>query len=433
MFWSANAGGKRAVMGAAAATMVLCGAASAGSESGGSGFDNWLRGGGGQGKTERNFDSPFDQSLARQWEAQPPRGYPTLSPQNIQKIKDAIQTYQGIVASGGWPSIPLYEMRTGSQGQAVATLRRRLQISGDLVQSGGNPGMFDYHVEAALKRFQARHGLTPTGVIDKPTAYALNVSAQDRLEQLRTNLTRLQPMMSGLAKKFVMVNIPAAQIEAVENGEVVSRHAAVIGKVDRQTPLLKSQVHQINFNPYWTVPRSIIYKDLVPKGRTYQAEGRDVLADYHMDAYDQRGKRIDPQSIDWNSDEVFKYTYRQIPWEENSLGFVKINFPNSYSVYMHDTPLKNLFGQNFRAESSGCVRVQGVERLVAWLLEDNAGWGLRRIEDMRTSGERMDVSLKKKVAVYFVYVTAWVTADGTVNFRRDVYGRDGVDETASAY
>jgi len=279
--------------------------------------------------------------------------------------------------------------------------------------------------------FQARHGLKPTGAIDKSTLLALNVSAPARLKQLQINLGRLRTHSKSVAKKYVVVNIPAAQIEAVENDAVVSRHAAVVGKVDRRTPLLKSRIHQINFNPYWHIPQSIVRKDLVPKARMYARRGKDILGEYRIDAY-AGGKKLDPHRINWNSSAVYGYSYRQQPWVDNSMGFVKINFHNAHSVYMHDTPSKSLFNRNFRAQSSGCVRVQNVQQLVSWLLEPN-GWNIGAVANIKQSGKRKDVNLKRNVPVYFVYMTAWATKDGQVNFRRDLYGRDHVGAMASAY
>jgi murein L,D-transpeptidase YcbB/YkuD len=229
-----------------------------------------------------------------------------------------------------------------------------------------------------------------------------------------------------------MVNIPAAQVEAVESGQVAQRHAAVVGKFERQTPELSSKIMEINFNPYWYVPRSIVYKDLVPKAREFAQRGQDMLAAYHMEAFDASGAPLDSRSINWAGDAVYGYNYRQLPWQENSLGFVKINFPNKDSVYMHDTPLKSLFGRNVRFESSGCVRVHNVEALVAWILRDTPGWSMERVLAMKQTSEQADVRLAKPIPVYFVYVSAWATPDGVVNFRPDIYNHDGAAETASA-
>ena len=360
-------------------------------------------------------------------------GMPTLSGGNIAATKAAIQRYQAILAQGGWPTVPATAMKPGQRGQEIATLQRRLEISGDLV-GNSMEGEYDAAVVAAVKKFQTRHGLPATGVIDsKAMIEALNVPAVIRLAQLQASLKRLQGLAPNTAGRYVVVNIPSAQVEAVEGGEVAQRHAAVVGKPERPTPEISSKIVEINFNPYWYVPKSIIYKDLVPKGRAFAARGQDVLASYRMQAFDAAGNPIDPRQINWNGTEVYNYQFRQLPWEENSLGFVKINFPNKDSVYMHDTPLKSLFGQSVRFESSGCVRVHNVAQLVAWLLRDTAGWNYQRIMSMKQSGEQLDVKLSKPVPVYLAYITGWGTPDGQVHFGRDIYGLDGASTTASAY
>lgn len=379
-----------------------------------------------------SYDSSVTRSLAREWEAQPPKGQPTLSKSNLAPLQAAIKHYQAIVAQGGWKQLPMLRLRPGVRHGAIAVLRRRLELTRDLAPGRGYSRRYDNYLTEAVKHFQARHGLTPTGIVGKSTINALNVPAKARLQQLRINLGRLRTLSNSTSKKYVVVNIPAAQIEAVQNDEVVSRHAAVVGKVDRRTPILRSQIHQINFNPYWHIPQSIVRKDLVPKARLYARRGKDILSTYRIDAY-SGSRKLDPRKINWNSPAVYNYAYRQQPWKDNSMGFVKINFPNAHSVYMHDTPSKTLFARNFRAHSSGCVRVQNVKQLVSWLLESNQGWDLGKITQFEQTGTRKDVNLKRRVSVYFVYITAWATKDGIVNFRRDVYGRDRVGVTASAY
>jgi murein L,D-transpeptidase YcbB/YkuD len=164
-----------------------------------------------------------------------------------------------------------------------------------------------------------------------------------------------------------------------------------------------------------------------------QAAGKDVLAKFHIDAFDGNGKKIDSTKINWSSGQPMALSYSQQPGKDNPLGFLKINFHNAHSVYMHDTPSDNLFGRNFRAASSGCIRVQGIEALAAWLLADQGGWSAERIAKMKDTRERMDVKLKKPVTLHFAYITAWATEDGVVQFRRDLYNKDGVGPTASAY
>jgi L,D-transpeptidase YcbB len=362
----------------------------------------------------------------------PALGSPTLAASNVAATKAAVEKYKSIVAQGGWPVVPAVAMKPGSRGQEIVTLHRRLEISGDLVGMS-IPDEYGAAVVAAVKRFQQRHGLPATGVIDsKATVEALNVPASVRLAQLEANLKRLQSLSRSAASRHVLVNIPAAQVEAVEGGRVVQRHAAVVGKLDRPTPEISSKVSQINFNPYWHVPRSIIHKDLVPKGRQFAERGQDMLAAYRMDVFDQQGNPIDPRQIDWYGEAVYNYSFRQRPWEENSLGFVKINFPNKDAVYLHDTPLKSLFGKAIRFESSGCVRVHNVSSLVAWILRDNPGWSLDRIEQMKHTGEQADVQVAKPVAIYLAYVSAWATPDGQIHFRPDIYNHDA-GAYASAY
>jgi L,D-transpeptidase YcbB len=363
----------------------------------------------------------------------PPLGTPTLSPRNIEGTKAAIERYRIIVAQGGWPMVPAKAMRPGQRSQDVATLQRRLEVSGDLVGMSV-PGEYDAAVVQAVKKFQARHNLPTTGVIDsKAMIEALNVPAVIRLAQLQASLKRLQSLAPTTAGRYVVVNVPAAQVEAVEGGEVISRHPAVVGKPERPTPELSSKIVEINFNPYWYVPRTIIHKDLIPKGRAFAARGQDMLAAYRMQAFDAAGNPLDPRQINWNGPEVYNYNFRQLPWGENSLGFVKINFPNKDSVYLHDTPLKSLFGKQVRFESSGCVRVHNVEQLVAWILRDTPGWNYQRIVSMKQTGEQLDVKITKSVPVYLAYITAWGTPDGQVHFGRDIYGLDGASTTASAY
>ena len=375
----------------------------------------------------------YDHSFARQWEANPPKGFPTLAPENIAAMKVAIKRYGDIVERGGWPTLPDASLQPGESGRPVDLLRQRLQASGDLRSDDAGFGQgYDAAVEKAVKRFQASNGLTPTGIVDKRTIAALNVPATVRLAQLKTNLDRVQELSRTAGKKYIVVNIPAAQIEAVENDKVVSRHAGVVGKIDRQTPILKSAVHQLNFNPVWHLPPTVISKDLVPKGRDMAAKGQDVLAKYHIEAYSADGKKLDTTKINWSNLAVNNLTYRQQPGPENPLGFVKINFHNAHSVYMHDTPSQTLFGRNFRAASSGCVRISGIENLAAWLVKDQ-GWTEEKVKDMKKSGERLDVTLKKPVPLYFAYVTAWATEDGVIQFRRDIYQKDGVGAVAAAY
>jgi murein L,D-transpeptidase YcbB/YkuD len=374
-------------------------------------------------------DASTDREFIKEWEAAPPKGYPTLSPANLPAVKAAIKRYGEILASGGWSEIPDVQLQSGASHPAVALLRARLLLSGDLRQEGTSTS-FDYYVEKAVKRYQASNGLAPTGIVDKRTIAALNVPAAARLKQLKTNLARLSA--ATRSKRYIVVNIPAAQIEVVEGDRVVSRHAGVVGKPDRPTPILNSAIHELNFNAVWHLPPTVIEKDLIPKGQEMANRGQSVLVKYHIDAYGSDGKKLDPNKVNWRSGLAKALTYRQQPGPDNPLGFVKINFNNSHSVYMHDTPSQSIFGRNFRAASSGCVRVHGIEQLAAWVLADQ-GWRPEQVGQMKETGERLDVRLRRPVPLYFVYITAWATEDGVVQFRRDIYLKDGIGDAAAAY
>jgi murein L,D-transpeptidase YcbB/YkuD len=221
-----------------------------------------------------------------------------------------------------------------------------------------------------------------------------------------------------------MVNIPAAQIEAVENMRVVSRHTAIVGKIDRQTPIVNSKINEVIVNPYWNAPESIVRKDIIPLMR----KNPQYLAENNIRILGPDGNEIDPVTIDWNTEDAAKFRFRQDPGTINAMASVKINFPSPDGVYMHDTPSQSLFNKLMRFDSSGCVRVQNVRDLVTWLLRDTPGWTRQHLEQAIKSGENTPVQLTTPVPVYFTYISAWSTGDGVVHFRDDIYGRDGVDE-----
>lgn len=372
-------------------------------------------------------------------------GRPTLSPANVDPLKKAIARYEAIVAAGGWPTVPRVQMGPGTSGEAVVVLRKRLEIEGDLGKGGFfGDSTFDGSMEEAVRHFQARNGLIPTGdLLDNSlakngtrTLNALNVPASSRLKQLKANLARIQSFAKTAKQRYVMVNIPAQEIEAVADGKVDLRLVGVVGKPDRPSPLLTSAINQLKFNPDWTVPPTVLKEDLVPKGRDLARKNQNVLVKYGIDAYDGSGRKLDPDKINWGSEAVMGYRYVQKAGEDNPLGFVKIDFPSPHSVYMHDTPSPRLFEKTYRAASSGCIRVQHVERLATWLLRENGGWSYNRVMSMKENGKSENVSLKKAVPLYWVYITAWATDDGTVHFRRDLYKKDaslGVDQLASSY
>ena len=348
---------------------------------------------------------------------------PILSYDTAYNLQLAIQNYEAFVAANGtWdePSRETFGLELGKSRRAVAELKRRLMINGDMTLEKRVDESFDDKLDAAVRLFQARHGLIINGKVDEPTFYALSVPADYRLNQLRLNAQRIEQWASALTDRYVVVNIPAATIEAVEASQVVQRHTAVVGKVERATPILNSKVHQVKFNPYWTVPKSIIEKDLI----RYMNEDMEYLTKFRIHIYDGKGNELQPTDIDWTTNDAVQYTFRQEPGAENSMGHCKIDFYNKYDVYMHDTPQKALFGENARFHSSGCVRCEGIDSLAAWLLRDNGDWDLPAVQSAFEANLREDVPLKVQVPIHTTYITAWANRQGTVSFRDDVYQFD---------
>ena len=347
---------------------------------------------------------------------------PFVSEAAIMGLQQAIQRYQQIVAAGGWPPIPdRVTLRQGDTSAEITAIRQRLVLEGDLPPSSGRNPKFDQEFLEGLARFQIRHGLRVTGFVDSRTLRALNVSAVERLRQLQTNLSRAQKLMSiSKAPRYVLVNVPAYTAQAIEHNQVALDSPVVVGKPQRATPAVAAKIVEVNFYPTWSVPDIVARNDLIPtirKDPNYFYEQRfNVMRDWGASP-------LDPAEVDWASPQVVSYKFRQDPGPQNALGLVRINMPNKHAVYMHDTPLKALFSQSARAFSSGCVRVERVFDLVAWLLGDQ-GWTLAKVEDQIASGKKIDVKLKKHVPVHFVYLSAFAAGNGMAQFRPDIYGQD---------
>ncbi len=371
----------------------------------------------GQAEWRQTYDAGSARSLSYRASS------PMLSPESVMATEQAIAQYRQIAAQGGWrPLAGGDRLRLGVRGPAVVALRQRLAITGDLDPSSGGSNTFDSYVEAAVRHFQNRHGLTATGAVNPGTLNALNVPVDMRIRQLEINIVRLRSHSGNLGQRFVVANIPAALVETVENGVVATRHAAGVGKVDRQSPILSTKIPEVNFNPTWTVPASIIRKDLIPKMR----QDPGYLTENKIRIIGPAGE-IEPARVNWMSDEATKYTFRQDPGGEfNSLGFVRINIPSPHGVYMHDTPAKGIFGDDYRFVSSGCMRVQNVRDYITWLLKETPGWDRTKIDEVLRTGERINARLVNPVPVYWVYITAWATPDGEIQFRDDIYAKDGM-------
>ena len=353
---------------------------------------------------------------------------PTLGPGTFLATVNAAERYRAVAEAGGWPSVPngVTLLKPGARGAAIATLRQRLAVSDDLPAEAAAGDLFDEALSGAVRRFQFRHGLEETGLVGPRTLVHLNVPAATRLLQLKASAARLMGSKFPFGERYLVVNIPSQAVEAVRGGAVVRRHVAVVGKPDRPSPSVETRVTSVNFNPTWTVPTSLIKKDIIPHVR----KDPSYLAKMKIRIIDGSGQEVDPARIDWSTERAANYTIRQDAGLENSLGEIRLDMPNRHAVYMHDTPSKRLFARNRRLLSSGCVRVAGVKELAAWLLEGapgpagTTGWGSAEIDAAIAGGARLDAKLPKPVPVTWIYLTGYATADGVAHFRDDVYGLD---------
>jgi L,D-transpeptidase YcbB len=347
---------------------------------------------------------------------------PYVSQASINALAGAVDRYRRIVSRGGWPTLGKVTLRPGDTSAEVMKLRQHLAITGDLPPESARGSTFDDELGVALARYQVRNGLRVSGFVDQRTLSALNVPAAERLQQLETNLARVRELMGiNDAPRYVLVNVPTFTLQAVDHGTLAIDSKVVVGKPGRATPAISARIVEVNFYPTWSVPDSIARADLIPQIRRdpgyFHREGFNVMRDW-------KAQPLDPLQVDWHSPEVVSYKFRQDPGPRNALGVVRINMPNKHAVYLHDTPLKQLFGQSARAFSSGCVRVERVFDLVAWLLSEQKGWDLAKVHAQVDGGEQLDVKLKRAVPVHFVYLTAFASDNGIVQFRPDIYGRD---------
>jgi L,D-transpeptidase YcbB len=354
--------------------------------------------------------------------------HPSYDNETARRISATMLSYSTLEVRGGWPTLPadVVKLGPGSTGPEVALLRARLAMTDDLPpqQAGGN--VFDANLTAAIRRFQSRHGLEETGTVGQRTLAALNVPIAQRLRQLAASLDRLAGLDFTFGQRYVVVNIPAAVAEAVENGRVVRRHAAIVGKPDRPSPTLTTHITAVNLNPTWTVPLSILKKDI----RTKMRSDPGYIARMRMRVLDAAGREIDPASVNWQSDGAPNFTVRQDSGTWNALGAVRFDMPNPHSVYLHDTNNRALFSADYRFQSSGCARIENPRDLAVWLLQDQDSWNRAQIDAAIAGGQRQDIRLARRVPVAWVYLTGWVTRDGLVHFRDDIYNHDNAPSRA---
>lgn len=348
-----------------------------------------------------------------------------VSQNALERMSLAIASLEKIVRAGGWPVISSKGARisAGTKRGELIKVKQSLVLQGDLNKRDVNfPNEFDYKLEEALTRFQKRHGLKASGIIDRRTRLALSFSAGDRLKQLQLNKYRLSLAVGKLQRnKNVIVNIPDYSLQAVEGENVVLASRVIVGRNDRQTPVISAKIEGVNFNPYWHVPKSIVVKDLIP----FQRKKANFLQSQKIKVFKSWGGReLAPSSVNWYSPEVTNYKFRQDPGDHNALGLIRIHMPNKDIVYLHDTPTKKLYARRGRAFSSGCVRVQKIQKLAQWILSGKESWGEVKVKQTLQSGKRIDAMINKPISVQFLYITAWVDSRKELHFRDDIYKRD---------
>jgi murein L,D-transpeptidase YcbB/YkuD len=346
-----------------------------------------------------------------------------------QRARERLKEYRAIESAGGWSPVSAGPtMKLGMSDPRVPALRYRLQVTRDLAADPGPPVppynlAFDDALDAAVKRFQERHALTPDGAVGPGTLAALNVPVSARIDQIRINLERARWVLHEIQGDFVLVDVAGFYVSYFRNDEPIWTSKVIVGRPYRETPIFKSLITYVVFNPTWTIPPGILVKDKLPIIR----KDPGYLKRNNIRVIDSRGRDVNPYSVNWSRygpGNLPPYQLRQDPGDENALGLVKIMFPNRYSVYLHDTPTKALFDKDERTFSSGCIRVQKAFELAELVLNDPARWNQAAMAEVVAAKAMKTVNLAKPVPVLLLYWTAQPTADGQVLFRHDIYNRD---------
>ncbi len=341
-------------------------------------------------------------------------------------LRKELERHRGIKRSGGWPVVPAGPiLALGDRGDRVPLLRKRLLISGDLEpDTSGAPDIFDSGLAGALSRFQMRHELHESGLLDEPTLEGLNVSVEARILQIELNLERLRWLPRRLDQRNIFVNVAACRLELVENDRVILKKRVIVGRKDHKTVLFSGSMRYMEINPYWEVPEKIVINELVPMIKTNPA----MLAEKGFRIIDgwAEPKVIKPEDIDWNTlePEKFEYRIRQEPGQMNPLGCIKFMFPNDFSIYMHDTSERQLFESDSRTFSHGCIRLEQPLEMAAQLLKDSPGGAPEEIKSAVESHVNQKIEIPNPISIYIYYLTAWVDREGSLHFCRDIYNAD---------
>jgi len=354
--------------------------------------------------------------------------YAAARPQHVwyQRGRERLREYRAIADAGGWPSLPDGPtLKPGMQDSRVPVLRQRLRITKDLPATAPAPAdasLYDAELVTAVQHFQERHGLTADGAVGPGTRAALNAPVEARIDQIRVNLERARWTLHEIKGEFVLVDVAGFYVSYFRDDEPIWTSRVVVGRDERETPIFRSTITYVVFNPTWTIPPGILVKDKLPELK----RNPGALKRMHIRVLDGSGREVDPYSINWHRygpSRLPPYQFRQDPGPDNALGLVKIMFPNPYLVYLHDSPAKSLYDQDQRTFSSGCIRVQKPFELAELVLNDPQ-WNQQSMKALVDSQETRTVNLAKPVPVLILYWTAQPRPDGQVIFRKDIYGRD---------
>ncbi|MFH6993792.1 murein L,D-transpeptidase [Flavobacterium sp. FlaQc-48] len=300
---------------------------------------------------------------------------------------------------------------------ALINIKKRLLFWKDLSGKDSLTNIYDQKTFESVKKFQERHGLANDGVIGQGTISALNYSKERRKQQIIANLERWRWYTTDLAENYFIINIPDYSLNVVESQDTTLVRNIVVGTSKRKTPIITSVLKTVVFNPTWTVPPTILKEDVVPAMK----RNRNYLANKSITIYDTAGNVVEPNA--WNENKPGNYRYVQSPGYNNSLGLMKILFPNHHSVYLHDTNHRNYFGRSNRSLSSGCVRVENPLELAEHILDDSERWSKDKIDTIIASKKTTSIKITKKYALYQWYWTAW-SKKNQLFFRADIYNLD---------
>jgi len=341
------------------------------------------------------------------------------------RMKEMLAEYRSLKEVGGWPPIGTGPtLRLDMSEDRIAVIRTRLTVTGDLPRSEDNQSrMFDAALEQGVMAFQDRHNLDTDGAIGARTLAAMNVTVDERIDQIRVNLERLRWVARDIEDEFVVTNIASFRTYLVRGREIVWTGRSQVGRFYRQTPVFTAKIKYLQFNPTWTVPPGILTNDILP------AVQKDIgyLARKEMDLIDRDGNKVDPASVDWSryrGGRLPPYQFVQRPGPTNALGRVKFIFPNSHFVFLHDTPSKALFDRTERTFSSGCIRVENPFVFAELLLDNPAKWNPDSIQALLDSEKPQTVFLDEPLTVMLLYGTVGLTDMKLVRFYSDIYQRD---------